>query len=126
MKSRPIFLNLVRIGQPIGAIASILHRISGLLLVLALLALAGVFEHSLASPEGFAAIRQILAGPFGALALIVLVWALTHHVMAGIRHMLMDAGVGWRLAQARRSALAVTIAGLAFALAAALALAFGR
>ncbi|MFA7665984.1 MAG: succinate dehydrogenase, cytochrome b556 subunit [Burkholderiaceae bacterium] len=124
MKTRPVFLDLFRIGQPIGAIASILHRASGLLLVLALLVLAVLFEYSLASPEGFAAVRQILAGPLATLALIVLAWALAHHVLAGIRHILMDTGTGWRLAQARRSALAVIVTGLVCAVAAALALIF--
>ena len=39
--------------------------------------------------------------------MVILVWALAHHVLAGIRHMLMDVAVGSPLRMARRSAWAV-------------------
>jgi succinate dehydrogenase / fumarate reductase cytochrome b subunit len=54
-KPRPIYLNLFAIRQPIPAIVSILHRVSGaLLFVVGLpLALWGL-QVSLASPEGYA------------------------------------------------------------------------
>jgi len=38
-----------------------------------------------------------------------LLWALLHHTLAGIRHLLLDGGVGWRLAAARRSAWAANV-----------------
>ena len=53
--------------------------------------------------------------------MVLLGWALAHHVLAGIRHMLMDAGLGWRLADARRSAWAVVVGSLAIGAVAAIA-----
>src|SRR5690606_39593142 len=113
MTRRPVFLDLFRIALPIGAIASFLHRISGVLLVVALPAIAILFERSLATPEGFESLRNGLGSATARLGMVLLGWALAHHVLAGIRHMLMDAGLGWRLADARRSAWAVVVGGLA-------------
>lgn len=115
MNRRPVFLDLRRIPQPIGAVASFLHRVSGVLLVIALLPAALLFARSLASAEGFDALRSALDGGLVRLALVLLAWALAHHVFAGIRHLLMDAGRGWRLTDARRSAWTVLVCGLAVA-----------
>ena len=115
MTPRPRFFDLLRIRFPIGAVASFLHRVSGLLLVLALPLLAEAFGRSLAGQAGFDEVTQALRGWPAALAAVVLAWALTHHVLAGIRHLAMDAGIGWRLGQARTSATWVIAAGIAVA-----------
>jgi len=111
MISRPVFLDLRRIRQPVGAIASLLHRVSGILLVLALPPAALWFERSLASAETFEAARAALGSWPGRLALVFLAWALAHHVLAGVRHLLMDSGIGTRLPAARRSAAFCLAAG---------------
>lgn len=119
MTPRPVFLDLRRIGLPIGAIASLLHRVSGILLVLALPTAALWFERSLASAEAFESARAALGSWPGRLALVLLAWALAHHVLAGVRHLLMDSGVGTRLPAARRSAaLCLASSGIAAAFAA--------
>lgn len=120
MTRRPVFLGLHRIALPVGAVVSFLHRVSGVLLVAALAPLALLFERSLASPEGFAALLDAREGAAVRIVLVLLAWALGHHVLAGVRHLLMDAGVGWRLAAARRSARLVIAAGVAIAALAAL------
>jgi succinate dehydrogenase / fumarate reductase cytochrome b subunit len=53
------------------------------------------------------------------LALIAFIWALSHHLLAGVRHMLMDIGIGSHLSDARRSAWTVNVGGVAMALMAA-------
>ena len=68
-KSRPVYLNLLRIRQPVGAVVSILHRISGLVLVLALPALFYLLQQSLASEEGYRAVREFFSGIVGRVAL---------------------------------------------------------
>jgi len=50
---------------------------------------------------------------------ILFIWALTHHLLAGVRHLLMDADVGSRLITARASAWAVNLTGAAVILLAA-------
>ncbi|MFZ0790644.1 MAG: succinate dehydrogenase, cytochrome b556 subunit, partial [Chromatiaceae bacterium] len=54
-RDRPIFLDLRRLKLPIGGWVSILHRLSGILLVLALPAGALLLHQALSGPDGFAA-----------------------------------------------------------------------
>lgn len=103
------FLNLFEIRFPLGAIASIGHRVSGVLLLIALPLLALALDRSLRSEADFEALRTLLSAPWLALLLVFVAWAGAHHVLAGTRHLLMDIGIGSRLAQARSSARAVIV-----------------
>ncbi|NMG14495.1 succinate dehydrogenase, cytochrome b556 subunit [Aromatoleum bremense] len=111
------FLNLSQIRFPIGAIASIGHRISGVLLLITLPLLALALDRSLRSEAEFEALRDLVSAPGRALLLVVVVWAASHHVLAGLRHLLMDVGIGSRLDQARSSAWAAIVAAALIALA---------
>jgi succinate dehydrogenase / fumarate reductase cytochrome b subunit len=116
---RPVFLNLARIRFPVGAVASIGHRISGVLLV-ALLPLAVLaLERSLTDEATSASIFGALQSPAGRVALLVVAWASAYHLFAGIRHLLMDVGIGASLSAARASAYAALAAGAAVGIAAA-------
>ena len=106
----PMFLNLAQIRFPVGAIASIAHRVSGVLLFITLPVIALVLDASLRSEDVFASLRKLLSSPLYVVAATVLVWALVHHVLAGVRHLLMDVGVGSELARARASARLVLLA----------------
>ena len=109
-KARPIYLNLVAIRQPMPAIVSILHRISGALLFVAGIPLLLWFvQRSLASPEAFDAAMTPLASPFGKLVLLALAWSYLHHLLAGLRHLALDLHVGVALAPARSSAAIVLV-----------------
>jgi succinate dehydrogenase / fumarate reductase cytochrome b subunit len=110
-KPRPVYLDLPRIRQPIPAIASILHRISGaLLFVFGVPALLWGVQASLASPEAYDAFRAFMARPLVKLVALVLVWAYFHHLLAGLRHLFMDVHVGLDLKPARQTATAATVA----------------
>ncbi|MCS6786941.1 MAG: succinate dehydrogenase, cytochrome b556 subunit [Thiobacillaceae bacterium] len=97
-----------RLRLPLTGWVSILHRASGVLLVLALPVLLYLLQTSLASPQGYAQVRAWLSAPAAQLAALVLLWALLHHWLAGLRHLAMDAGLALTLAAARRTA-AVTL-----------------
>lgn len=104
---RPVFLQPLRIELPVTATVSFGHRVSGLLLALALPFLAWVLALSLRDPAGYG---QVLAGLHSLpvrLVLLLLAWALAHHCAAGVRHLLFDAGIGTTLPAARGSAWAV-------------------
>ena len=116
---RVVFLNLAHIRLPVGALTSILHRVSGVLLALAIPAIAWALDRSLDGAEGFADVASWLAHPAIAAALVVWTWALAHHLLAGVRHLLTDIDVGSRLYYARKSAYAVNVAAAVIALAAA-------
>jgi succinate dehydrogenase cytochrome b subunit len=113
--TRPIYLDLRRIKLPIGGWVSILHRLSGVLLVLAIPAGALLLAQALSGPDGFAASTAVLAHPLVRLALVVLLWSLLHHLLAGIRYLLLDLGLGLARASARRSACAALLGALAAA-----------
>lgn len=114
-RTAPKFLDLTAIRFPIGAIASILHRVSGMVLLVALPLLARSLERSLASQAQFDALVREATTGWVALPLTVGVWALVHHVFAGIRHLAMDVGIGVRLNQARASAAFASAAGVVVA-----------
>jgi succinate dehydrogenase / fumarate reductase cytochrome b subunit len=112
--ARPVYLNLLAIRQPIPAIVSILHRLSGALLFLVgIPLLLWAVQQSLASPEAYAALQAGLAHPIGKLLLLGLVWAYLHHFCAGIRYLLLDLHIGTELTASRQSSYAVLIVSLA-------------
>lgn len=101
---RPVFLNLFKIRQPIGAIASIVHRVSGVVLVLALAPALYVFERSLADPAAYADIVAWLRTGTGRVMLLVAVWLFAQHLFSGVRILLLDIDVGAGLRAARAMA----------------------
>ena len=113
-KARPKYLNLFQIRQPVPAIVSILHRISGAFLFLFLWVFLLGVERSLLSPESYAAVKAQIGHPLVKLSLIVLLWAYLHHTFAGLRHLGLDLHFGVQLPAARASAYAVL--GLSLAL----------
>ena len=116
IRPRPVFLNLLRIRMPVGAVTSILHRITGVLLALGVPLGMVLLWHSLGSEEGFAQVQALLHQSVFQAVVVVLVWALAHHVLAGLRHMLTDINIGSTLHIARRSAWSVNVAAVAVAL----------
>ncbi len=110
---RPVFLDLTRIHFPVMAILSIGHRISGVLLFLAVPFAAWLLHRSLESPAGYAAVADFLDGPLVHGLLVLLLWMVAHHFYAGIRYLLMDLDLGVDLVSARRSAW--TVIGVAIA-----------
>lgn len=108
--ARPIHLDLLRIHLPLPGWVSILHRVSGALLFLALPLGVWALSVSLSGEAGFRRIAACAAGVPAKLLLVGLAWAFSHHLFAGLRHLALDAEYGTALAQARRSSLAVLIA----------------
>ncbi|MCB1979204.1 MAG: succinate dehydrogenase, cytochrome b556 subunit [Burkholderiaceae bacterium] len=119
LRSRPVFLNLAQITLPVGAVTSILHRLSGVLLATGVPALLYLLQRSLGDETDFADTTALLRQPLVKIFLIALAWALAHHMLAGVRHMLTDIDVGSSLGKARRSAWGVNLAALAIAVLAA-------
>ena len=93
-KNRPVNLALTTMRFPITAIVSILHRMAGLLLFISIPFLLWALQASLASIDGFNALQQCLQAPVMRFILWVVLSALWYHLIAGIRHLLMDWGVG--------------------------------
>ncbi|HWS03946.1 MAG TPA: succinate dehydrogenase, cytochrome b556 subunit [Gammaproteobacteria bacterium] len=108
--SRPRFLNLLLIRMPVGAAASIGHRISGIFLFLSIPLAAFLLDLSLQGPEGFTRAAEILSyTPIRALQ-VVIAWSFVQHVLAGIRFLLLDMDIGLNKSSARLSAWVVNCA----------------
>lgn len=121
-RRRPVFLDLRHIAMPVGALTSIGHRISGVVLAVAVPVAIFLFARSLQGETGFAHVTAIAAHPAFKVAAVIAVWALTHHLLGGVRHLLSDFEFGARLHSARKSAWWVNVAGLAVTLLAAVVL----
>ncbi len=102
--SRPVFLELWRIKLPITATVSILHRVSGVLMLLAIPGAAHLFHQALSGPQGFAATMAFLDTWPVKLALLVMLWSLLHHLAVGVRHLALDLGFGLDRPVARATA----------------------
>ena len=109
---RPKFRNinfplLLTYRLPLPGVVSIMHRISGAALFLMLPLLLWLFDLSLMSEISFERLRGITANVFFKLLLVLLIWGFFHHLVAGIRYLLLDLHLGIDLKSARASAIAV-------------------
>lgn len=107
---RPKYLNLFKIRLPITGIASINHRLSGLILFLAIPVSLYLFQLSLTSSAGFTEMLAYLSSPWIKLALVLLTWSFVHHLLAGFRFLLIDQNLGISLSVARKTAWFVVFA----------------
>ncbi len=107
--NRPFFLNLLKIHLPVTGFVSFLHRISGLLLFMAIPFSVYLFDLSLQGIAGFDRAASLLAYPVMQLLSLLLLWSLLHHLFAGIRFLLTDLDIGLDKPQAVRSAWAVFV-----------------
>ena len=92
-RKRPVNLDLMTIKQPLAAITSILHRASGVFLLVGVGFLIWMLNQSLDSRQGFEAVRSLLQAPFPKFALWVTLSAIIYHFVAGIKHLVMDMGI---------------------------------
>ncbi|TXC66456.1 succinate dehydrogenase, cytochrome b556 subunit [Piscinibacter aquaticus] len=103
LKQRPQFRNIhvsqiVAYRLPPAGIVSILHRVSGVLMFLLMPFIIWMFDASVTSEvsydvfkSAFAAGVGFIPGWFLKLVVLALIWAYLHHLIAGIRHLWMDA-----------------------------------
>jgi succinate dehydrogenase / fumarate reductase, cytochrome b subunit len=110
MAKRPVYLNLLRIHLPVSGWVSILHRVSGALLFLALPFGVWALSVSLSGEAGFRRMAECVVHPLARLLLLFMIWASAHHFFAGLRHLALDVHLGVDLQQARQSGVAVLLA----------------
>lgn len=98
--NRPVNLDLTKFHFPVMAIVSVLHRIAGVLLFLALPFLLYLLDQSLASQQSYLNLLAAMTNGWMKFFLWVALAALSYHLAAGVRHILMDFGIGDHLPQA--------------------------
>lgn len=103
-KKRPEFRNINAFTDlptyrlPVAGIVSILHRISGLIMFLLLPFIVWMFDTSVSSEISFAKFSAafnvglgFVPGLLVKLVALAIIWAYLHHLIAGVRHLYMDA-----------------------------------
>ena len=91
---RPFFLNLIKIRLPVAGFVSFLHRVSGLLMFLAMPLLVYLFDLSLQGDRGYQRTVEILQLPIIQLICLGVLWSIVHHLLAGIRFLFIDFDIG--------------------------------
>lgn len=91
-KQRPVNLEINTISFPASAIASILHRVSGVIMFFAMGILMWAFATSLSSVEGFELVKECLDNLLAKFVIWGTLTALIYHMLGGFRHLMMDMG----------------------------------
>ncbi len=112
MPNRPKYLNLMQIKLPLPGIISIMHRLSGAVLFLALPLLLYVFQQSVVSFGAFNDLRMFFSSVLVKLVVLGLFWGFFHHLCGGIRYLALDLDVGVELETARASSRWVMAGGI--------------
>ena len=92
--NRPKNLDLTTIELPLPAKASIVHRISGFALFFAVAFMLTALNASLESAESFAELKSTFDNGLAKLITWLILSAVGYHLIAGIKHLVMDAGIG--------------------------------
>jgi len=91
-------LDAVKYRLPLAGVVSILHRASGLLMFVLLPFIVWLFDTSISSEISYDTFTSAFVAGIGfvpawavKLVVLALIWALLHHLIAGVRHVWMDA-----------------------------------
>lgn len=115
---RPVYLSLTQFKWPMAALASIAHRITGVLLFMAVAFLLYVLDLALRSEAGFAEASTLLAAPLPKLVVWAILAALIYHLVAGVKHLFLDFHVGDALEGSRiANLLTIGVSGVLIVLA---------
>jgi succinate dehydrogenase / fumarate reductase cytochrome b subunit len=90
-------------------VMSILHRITGAALYFGTILLVIWLVAAASGPETFDQVNGIYGSWFGRLILFGYTWALLHHMLGGIRHLIWDTGHGLEKQTATKFAYATII-----------------
>jgi succinate dehydrogenase / fumarate reductase, cytochrome b subunit len=92
--NRPLSPHIFIYRWPVTMVVSILHRITGSALYVGMALLAWWLIAAATSERAFAIANGFLGSWLGLLILFGYSWALLHHMLGGLRHLVWDFGVG--------------------------------
>jgi succinate dehydrogenase / fumarate reductase cytochrome b subunit len=95
LKDRPLSPHLQIYRPMLTMMMSIVHRVSGAALYFGMLLLVWWLIAAAAGPNAYAAVQWFMETVFGRLILFGYTWALIHHMLGGIRHLVWDVGYGF-------------------------------
>ena len=103
-RARPLSPHLQIYKPLLTMVMSIVHRITGAALYFGMLLLAWWLMAAASGPNAYANFEWFMGSLVGQLVLFGYTWALLHHMLGGLRHLVWDFGVG--LGKEARNALA--------------------
>jgi succinate dehydrogenase / fumarate reductase, cytochrome b subunit len=116
-------IDAVKYRLPLAGVVSILHRVSGVLMLALLPFVIWLFDVSVTSDisferftSAFTAGIGVLPGWFIKLVAWALIWSYLHHFIAGVRHLWMDATHSVTRQQGHSSAIVTLVASIALTL----------
>ncbi len=116
--TRPTNLSLSdlrTIKLPITAVTSLLHRISGVILFLAIPIILWLLSSALSANTDYAKLLTVLQLPMAKFAIWLILSSLSYHIVAGIRHLFMDIGYGETLEVAKLTSMLTLVASIIMA-----------
>ncbi|MEP2030870.1 MAG: succinate dehydrogenase, cytochrome b556 subunit [Paracoccaceae bacterium] len=105
--NRPLSPHLSIYRPQLTSMTSILTRIAGNALLLAALLIVWWFLAAATSPEYFAMADGVITSWFGDLVMVMSLWALWYHSLAGIRHLIWDQAIGLEIEIAEKMGWAI-------------------
>lgn len=112
-RARPISPHLQIYKPMLTMVMSIVHRITGGALYFGVLLLAWWLIAAAAGPNAYANFEWFIGSFIGRLVLFGYTWALLHHMLGGIRHLIWDTGHGFEPAEREMLALATIVGSVA-------------
>ena len=107
--NRPLSPHLQIYRPQLTSVLSIFHRMTGIGLALGAVLVVWWLMAAAPSPGYFAVVVGLLTSWFGYLVLLGMTWALSYHLLNGIRHLVWDLGYGFEIETVERSGIAVVI-----------------
>lgn len=104
--ARPLSPHLQVYRPQITSMLSILHRATGVGLLVGTSALVCWLLAAASSAEYFALIDGLLTSWLGTLVMLGSAWALCYHLANGIRHLIWDMGLGFELETVTKTGMA--------------------
>ena len=99
----------LRPSKPMTMMMSIVHRVTGACLYFGTLLLAWWLIAAASGPNAYATFGAFMSSWLGRLILFGYTWALFHHMLGGIRHLIWDTGHGFEPAEREMLALATIV-----------------
>jgi succinate dehydrogenase / fumarate reductase cytochrome b subunit len=113
---RPLSPHLMIYRRPITMVMSIVHRITGVGLYFGTALIAWWLIAAASGPNAYATVGGFIGSFIGRLILFGYTWALLHHMLGGIRHLIWDLGYGWDEQEREWLALATLIGSVSLTL----------
>ena len=110
--ARPLSPHLQIYRPMLTMMMSIFHRATGIALYAGVLLLVWWLTAAAASDEYFNVVQGVLGHWLGQILLFGFTWALMHHSLGGIRHLIWDMGLGFELPSVERGAQIVLAGGI--------------